>query len=58
MKKNLTIGSTVSFIYNDIRLKGNITDVLELGNNDNVYVAETDMGVYHLNNIGEPIMNI
>lgn len=58
--KVLEIGSKIEFNYNTRRLSGVVIDVLENGytENDNVYIVDTDFGIYHLDNNYQPYKNI
>lgn len=58
--KVLEIGSKIEFKYNTISLSGVVIDVLENGytENDNVYIVDTDFGIYNLDNNYQPYKNI
>lgn len=55
--KTLNIGEKVNFKINNERYYGKVIDVLEVDYNEknNVYVVETDLGVFHLDSNGNPI---
>ena len=50
------IGSKVSVVFETAAYVGKVTDVFELGHNDNVYEVVTEVGTFNLDNNGNVIV--